>query len=67
MLSDLKNETTTFGFGLTLGELDIKSVQDWGKIIGFEVNIDNGTDDGLDGTGLEVGGGSVSSAGVDCG
>ena len=58
MLSNLENKTTSLG---ALCELDIKGVQDWWEVIRVKVNIDDGTDDSLDGTGLEVGRGGVGA------
>jgi len=52
---DLENETTT-------GEvLDLEGVEDGGKVVGFELHVDDGTNDGLDDT--DVGG--LSSIGAD--
>lgn len=57
MLRDLEDELSTiFSGGL---ELDFESVQDRGKVVRVEVNIDDGTNDGLDSTDLVSGRGSV--------
>jgi hypothetical protein len=47
MLSNLEHQPTTFRLGLTLGELNVQSVQDGGKDVGVKVNIDDGSDDGF--------------------
>lgn len=51
VLGDLENETTT-----TKNILDLEGVKDSGELLGVELNIDDGTNDGLDGTGLALGG-----------
>ncbi len=52
VLGDLENETTA-----TLDILDLEGVEDGGELLGVELDVDDGTDDGLDGTGLALGGG----------
>jgi hypothetical protein len=64
VLRDLENETAALRLGLALSELDVKSVEDSGEVIRVEVNVDDGTNDRLDRTSLEVGGGSVAAGSV---
>ena len=61
MLGDLENETTV----LSTLELDLEGVEDRRQVVGVEVDIDNGTNDGLDSTGLDSGRGGVTT-GSDC-
>lgn len=65
VLGDLENEAAALGLLLALGELDLEGVQDGGQVLALKVNVNDGTNDGLDGTGLDVGGGRVG-AGLDC-
>lgn len=58
MLSDLKNKSSSSGI---IGELDLEGVQDGGEVVRVKVDIDDGTNDRLNGTALDVGGGSVRS------
>lgn len=64
MLGDLENESLSL---VSSWELDIEGVKDRWEVVVVEVNVDNGTDNGLDGTGLEVGWGSVRSGSGDYG
>jgi hypothetical protein len=66
VLGDLENEAATLGLLLAFGKLDLESVQDGGKVLALKVDVDDGTNDGLNGTGLEVGGGRVG-ADLGCG
>lgn len=64
MLSNLKNEPATLGSGLTLTKLNVEGVKDRGEVVRVEVDVNDGTNDGLDRTSLEasrsgVGAGSV--------
>ncbi len=52
VLGDLENETSA-----TLNILDLEGVKNSGELLGVELNVDDGTNDGLDGTGLALGGG----------
>jgi peptide chain release factor 1 len=63
VLGNLEDESAALGLGLALGELDFESVQDRGEVVRVEVDVDDGTNDGLDGTGLKVGGGGVRAGG----
>jgi hypothetical protein len=58
MLGNLENERT---LGSSTLELDLESVKDRGEVLGVKVDIDDGTNDGLDGTDLVTGGRSVGS------
>lgn len=58
VLSDLENKSSSSG---VTRELDLEGVQDRGKVVRVKVDIDDGTNDSLDGTGLKVGGGGVGS------
>lgn len=58
MLGNLENERT---LGSATLELNLESVKDRGEVLGVKVDIDDGTNDGLDGTDLVTGGGSVGS------
>jgi len=62
VLGDLEDKGSLGSASL---ELNLKGVEDSGKVLGVEVDIDNGTNDGLDGTDLVGSGGSVSSHGGD--
>jgi hypothetical protein len=64
VLGDFENESATFGCPLSTLELDVKGVQDGRQIGGVELDIDDGTNDGLDLTDREVGRGSVGSLGL---
>ena len=59
VLSDLEHQTATLRLLLALGELDVKGVENEGKVLAVKVNIDDGTNDGLDGAGEVLGGGGV--------
>jgi hypothetical protein len=63
MLGDFENEGTLSSTSL---ELNLEGVEDSGKVLGVKVDIDDGTNDGLDGTDLVGSGGSVSSHVGDC-
>ena len=54
MLSDFKHQSTTFGFGLTLSELHFERIQDRGKVLGLEVDVDDGSNDRFDRANLQV-------------
>ena len=60
MLGDLENETTA-----ALNVLDLKSVENGGELLAVELDVDDGTNDGLDGTGLTLGG-SLGSKATGC-
>jgi hypothetical protein len=62
VLGDLEDKGS---LGSTSLELNLEGVEDRGKVLGVEVDIDDGTNNGLDGTDLVRGGGSVSSHGGD--
>lgn len=62
VLGDLEDELS---LGSATLELDLEGVQDRGQVLGVEVDIDDGTNDGLDGTDLVGSGGSVGSDGGD--
>lgn len=66
VLRDLEDETATLGLGLALGKLNVKSVKNGGEVIRLEVNVNDGTNDLLDGTGLEGGSRSVVASGLGC-
>lgn len=66
MLGDLKDETATLGLLLALGELNVESVKNGREVIGVELDVDDGTNDGLDVTSLGSGGGRVGAGGLDC-
>jgi len=57
VLGDLENETTL----LSTLELDLEGVENRREVVRVEVDIDNGTNDGLDRTGLDSGRGSVTT------
>jgi hypothetical protein len=63
VLGHFEDESTTFGSLLVTFELNVEGVQNGGQVGGVELNIDDGTDDGLDLTDGQVGGGSVGSLG----
>ncbi len=69
VLSDLEHQPTTFWLNLAISELDVQSVQDGREVVRVKVNIDDGSDDGLDGTSKSGGRGGVVADGssVDCG
>lgn len=48
VLSNLKNESATLGSGLTLTKLNVEGVKDRGEVVGVEVDVNDGTNDGLD-------------------
>ena len=48
VLGALEDESTAFGGLLVAFELDLEGVQDGGQVFSVELNIDDGTDDGLD-------------------
>jgi hypothetical protein len=56
VLGNLKNESVT-----TLHILNLKSVEDSREVLGSEVNVNNGTDDGTDVTDLASTRGRLSS------
>ena len=56
VLGNLKNESVT-----TLHILNLKSVEDSREVLGSEVNVNNGTDDGTDVTDLASTRGGLSS------
>jgi hypothetical protein len=64
VLGHFEDESTTFGSLLVTFELNVEGVQNGGQVGGVELNIDNGTNDGLDLTDGQVGGGSVGSLGL---
>jgi hypothetical protein len=66
VLGDLEDEAATLRLGLALGKLDVEGVEDGGEVIRLEVDVDDGTNDGLDGAGLARRGGSVGAGGLDC-
>ena len=63
VLGDLEDELSTVG-SATL-KLDLEGVEDRREVLGVKVDIDDGTNDGLDGTDLVGGRGSVRSDGGD--
>jgi len=65
VLGNLENETATLGLGLALGELDVEGVEDSGELVTVELNVDDGTNDGLDLTDLVASGGSVRAGSLD--
>ena len=58
VLGDLEDKSSSSSLS---AELDLEGVQDRGEVVRVEVDIDDGTNDGLDGTGLNGSGGSVGS------
>ena len=56
VLGDLKNESVA-----TLHILNLKSVEDSREVLGIEVNVNNGTNDGTDVTDLASTRGGLSS------
>jgi hypothetical protein len=64
VLGDLEDEAATLRGGLALTELDVESVEDRREVLRVELNVDDGTNDRLDGTGLEVRGGSIGADSV---
>jgi len=46
--------------------LHVEGIENRRKVIGVEVDVDDGTDDGLDGTGLEVGRSGIGASSSDC-
>lgn len=66
MLRDLEDETATLGLGLALGELDVEGVEDGRELIGVKLDVDDGTNDGLDAAGEARGGGRVGASSLDC-
>jgi hypothetical protein len=52
---DFKDETAT------VEVLDFEGVKDWGKVFSVELDVDNGTDDGLDGTYVALSLGGISA------
>jgi hypothetical protein len=60
MLGDLEDKGSLGSASL---ELDLESVENGRKVLGVKVDIDDGTNNGLDGTDLVRGGGSVRSLG----
>lgn len=63
VLGDFENESTTFGGLLFTFELDVEGVQDGGQVGGVELDVNDGTDDGLDLTDNTGSGGGVGSLG----
>lgn len=66
MLGDLENELRALRSGTGL-ELDFEGVEDRWEVVRVKVDIDDGTNDGLDSTDLVRGGGSVRSSRGDYG
>lgn len=66
VLGDLEDETATLGLGLALSKLNVKSVENRWEVIRLEVDVDDGTNDLLDGTGLEGGSRGVVASGLGC-
>jgi hypothetical protein len=66
VLRDLEDETATLGLGLALSELDVKGVEDSGELITLELNVDDGTNDGLDLTDLGRRGRGVRAGSLGC-
>lgn len=66
VLRDLENETAALGLGLALDELDVESVENRGELLTVELNVDDGTNDGLDRTSLDSRGGSVRAGSANC-
>lgn len=64
VLSDLKNESATFGGNLTLTKLNFEGVKDRGEVVRVEVDVNDGTNDGLDRTSLEASGSGVGAGSV---
>ena len=62
MLGDLEDKRSLGSASL---ELNLESVENRWEVLGVKVDIDDGTNDGLDGTDLVRGRSSVSSAGGD--
>jgi hypothetical protein len=60
VLGDLEHKSSS---SLVTRELDLEGVEDGREVVRVEVDIDDGTNDGLDGTGLDSRGGSVGSGG----
>jgi hypothetical protein len=65
VLRDLEDEAATLGLGLALDELDVESVKDSGELVTVELDVDDGTNDGLDLANLVRGGGSVRAGSLD--
>lgn len=59
VLGDLEDELSLGSGSL---KLDLEGVQDRGEVVGVKVDVDDGTNDGLDGSDLGSGGGSVRSS-----
>lgn len=65
MLSDLEHQSSTLGGDLATLELNVQGVEDRREVGSVELDIDDGSDDRLDGSDLGGGGGGVGS-GRDC-
>jgi hypothetical protein len=65
VLGNFENESAALRGLLFTFELDVEGVQDGGQVGGVELDVDDGTDDGLDLTDNTGGGGGVGS--LDCG
>ena len=65
VLSDLEHQPSTLGGDLGALELDVQGVEDGREVGSVELDVDDGSDDLLDGTDLGSGGGGVGS-GRDC-
>lgn len=64
VLSNLKNKSATLGSGLTLTKLNVEGVKDRGEVVRVEVDVNDGTNDGLDRTSLEASGSGVGACSV---
>ena len=60
VLGNLEDKSSSSG---VTGELDLEGVENGREVVRVEVDIDDGTNDGLDGTGLDSRRGSVGSGG----
>lgn len=65
VLSDLEHQSSTLRGDLATLELDVQGVEDRRKVGSVELDVDDGSDDRLDGSDLGGGGGGVGS-GRDC-
>jgi hypothetical protein len=66
MLSDLEDESTSLWGDLGTLELNVQGVEDGGEFGSVELDVNDGSDDGFDGSDLGGRGGGVGSGG-DCG
>lgn len=63
VLSDLEDQPSTLGGDLGTLELNVQGVEDGREIGRVELDVDDGSDDLLDGSDLGGGGGGVGSGG----